>query len=373
MHVNWHSIKQRPHFIAENLSKSFDVNVFYYSGILEKYRVKNFNETNRANNKIARDIIIRVPYGIRNVQLYKVENWINSILFAINFDVHKFDFIWITNPRFLEFINLENIKLSGKTIIYDCMDDILEFPLVKKKKYIYQRHKFLECWLLYNADIIFTSSNELKKRLLKRGNRLENKIWVINNAVDPSTFQFEEEKLSYSMKPKRKYVDLLYFGSISDWFDMSTILNIVNIHKSIRVILVGPATIHIPRHERIFYKRPVQHMELYNYAKNVDCLIMPFKVNELITAVDPVKLYEYISLNKIIISVKYDELEKFNDFVYFYNDFGDLDKLITGIENNEIGPKYGIEEAKKFIEQNSWSSRTKRMIEVIEQYRKSDV
>ena len=47
--------------------------------------------------------------------------------------------------------------------------------------------------------------------------------------------------------------------------------------------------------------------------------MMPFILNELIESVDPVKLYEYINFEKNIICIKYDEILRFKDFVYFYN------------------------------------------------------
>lgn len=56
-------------------------------------------------------------------------------------------------------------------------------------------------------------------------------------------------------------------------------------------------------------------------SRNMDCLIMPFILNDIISDVDPVKLYEYISMGKNIISVKYREVKRFEKFVYFYREF----------------------------------------------------
>ena len=43
---------------------------------------------------------------------------------------------------------------------------------------------------------------------------------------------------------------------------------------------------------------------------------MPFKLNDIIRDVDPVKLYEYISMGKPVISVYYKEVNQFRDFVF---------------------------------------------------------
>ena len=41
---------------------------------------------------------------------------------------------------------------------------------------------------------------------------------------------------------------------------------------------------------------------------------MPFVINEIINAVDPVKIYEYINFNKDIIMCYYDEVRRFNKY-----------------------------------------------------------
>ena len=82
---------------------------------------------------------------------------------------------------------------------------------------------------------------------------------------------------------------------------------------------IGPVhQTRLPSHPRIIFEGIVEHKQLYEKTKDYDCLIMPFQINEIIRAVDPVKLYEYISLGKCVISVEYEEIKRFELFVYFY-------------------------------------------------------
>ena len=46
-------------------------------------------------------------------------------------------------------------------------------------------------------------------------------------------------------------------------------------------------------------------------------MIMPFKLNELVKSVDPVKLYEYINYNKPIISIFYQEIKRYSQLCGF--------------------------------------------------------
>ena len=64
---------------------------------------------------------------------------------------------------------------------------------------------------------------------------------------------------------------------------------------------------------------PKKHNELQEICSGADAFIIPFKLNELIKGVDPVKLYEYLSFNANVISIYYRELEYFRPHIDFYN------------------------------------------------------
>ena len=113
-------------------------------------------------------------------------------------------------------------------------------------------------------------------------------------------------------------------------------------------------------HERIHYLPPVAHDELQNVTSEADAYILPFKINELIEAVDPVKFYEYINFSKNIISVYYDEISRFDDFVCFYqNENQYIDVLRRLIKDNTL--KYSQDMRLKFLEENTWSERAESM------------
>ncbi len=51
---------------------------------------------------------------------------------------------------------------------------------------------------------------------------------------------------------------------------------------------------------------------------------MPFKLNDIVEAVDPVKLYEYINFNKDILTISYKEIERFSKFTYSYDGYDEF-------------------------------------------------
>ena len=111
------------------------------------------------------------------------------------------------------------------------------------------------------------------------------------------------------------------------------------------------------KQERLYYEGVVEHKELYNRIREYDCLVMPFQVNEIVLSVDPVKLYEYISFGKCIISVFYPEIERFGDFVYFYRTAEEYSALLEELTRSGFPPKYSAGQQKEFLSENTWDSR----------------
>ena len=86
------------------------------------------------------------------------------------------------------------------------------------------------------------------------------------------------------------------------------------------------------------------------YAK---ALIMPFKVNELIKSVNPVKIYEYIWMGLPVIAPYYGETEKFSDYIYLYNNPDDFIKKKTKEEN------------RLFAESKQWKNRCQEILKIL--------
>ncbi|MDK2887011.1 MAG: teichuronic acid biosynthesis glycosyltransferase TuaH [Thermosipho sp. (in: thermotogales)] len=172
---------------------------------------------------------------------------------------------------------------------------------------------------------------------------------------------------NYIVKNK-KYFKLLYVGTISYWFDFEKILKLLDDLPNITVTLVGPCEVDIPKHKRLIYNGIIPHSNLLSFVKDYDVLIMPFILNELILSVDPVKIYEYISFGKNIVSIYYKEMEKFRKFVYFYNDYKDLKNTIEFLTKNNY-LKFSKREALQFLMKNTWEIRAKNIFQILEAYK----
>lgn len=359
MHVPWGWAKQRPHFIAEYLSQYFDVTVFYEKQYIGKKQLLNRFE---------------IPLGITLNELFKLPfpdhhlfTRINSFLttFQIKKGIDKYDIIWLTYPKL--FTDIKSIIPIHSKLIYDCMDNALEFPLVKSNVTLCRNIFNDEKELVERSHIIFASSDYLKKILIER-HGVKKDICVVNNAIHLE----KEGNLSESLNPsilsqissafQKKRINLSYIGTISEWIDFELILKSLHRYDNINYIFWGPCEKKMPNHERIIHAGPVEHKYIYEIMDKSDALMMPFEVNELIRSVDPIKLYEYIYAYKPAIVVDYKETHKFKDYVHLYQNENVYLSLLKKLIDSKLHFRRSLEEHRAFSYENTWDKRIRSIV-----------
>lgn len=347
MHVDWNWIKQRPQFIADGLSKKYKVEVFY------KYA---FNRKGYQNQSISKNIhlnpVISLP---TRFDKYKIVRKINDYIFKRR--IRKYikrnnvDIIYITFPTFIQYIPND---FNGK-IIYDCMDD---YEAMEKDRLKLRELKENEQDIINKADVVFFSSIHLCKVMEKRFGYINKKMLIRNGFNGKILKKFKD------IKSKNK---ISYFGTISTWFDFKILEQSLKKFPNLIFELIGPIdkNVKIPNDPRIKYIGVVEHEKLYSTISDSIALMMPFKINDIIKSVDPVKLYEYINFDKNIISVEYPEIERFNRFVYFYNSSEEFNIQLEKILQ-ESDAKYSNKERICFLKENTWDNRIQKIINIID-------
>lgn len=355
MHVPWGWVKQRPHYLAEELSKQYDVEVVY-----------------------------RKMYGVRR-QLTSVQTPIHALqeLFVIPLERFRFIWnlncrligwqlrkrfrdchaVWLTHPQLFEMI--EGVLPKELPVIYDCMDDALEFPAVRRNPALRESLLAGERKLVARSSIIFTSSVSLQRTIAAR-HGIQKELTVIPNAIsledEPELPPLRSDIAGALQRQGKK---LIYLGTVSEWFDFATVLNALAQFPDITVLLFGPSEIPIPPHERLFHFGPVEHGNVFTIMAAADILIMPFKLNDLVLGVDPVKLYEYIYSAKPILAVDYPEARKFSDYVYLYRGSEEFCRLVDACVKGELFIKRPAVEYHRFAADNTWQKRATVLMEYV--------
>lgn len=338
MNVDWNWIKQRPHFIAEELSRFYDETVVYQY----RYRREHLQQTQKPMAKLCPIYVIPKLSGTQRLA------WINENI--VSGSIKRMirsqspDIVYLTYPSQRNAIPND---YSGK-VFYDCMDNHSAFIRNAKGK---KKIEIEEKCLIEKSTKVFVSSDYLKEELSRRYNIDENKFVLVRNAYDGKIITPTERTHMSSI------LRLAYIGTISSWFDWSTILKVLEKRSNIEIHLYGPIDkVEVPDNKQIFYHGVIEHAKLYETIKEMDALIMPFILNDIIKAVDPVKVYEYVNFNKNIIMCKYPEVERLKDYVYFYKDEIELENAVDAIlEKREA--KYSRQQRIDFLNENTWAKR----------------
>ncbi|NUU59623.1 glycosyltransferase [Paenibacillus agri] len=356
--LDWYFTKQRPQHIAELLSEKNEVRYLCRASWRTKH-IKKHDQNEEIHNYF--DIsdtlhIERIKYLPLNK--YRAISVINDFFYklAVENNIKKYqpDILWLTHP---DHYNLIPQNFQGK-IIYDCMDNYSQFYRDNDKK---TRINQQEKKLVNKSDLVITSSYGLKEKISLIS--VKTQVETIKNAADFTYFYNYFASSSLKEKPvelnKGKKI-VGYFGGISNWFDIDTLVYTAQKHKECDFVIIGPLSdVNIVAKasniENIIFIGPKIYNELAKYLYHFDVCIMPFVVNELIKDVNPIKLYEYLSMGKPVVVPQYDEILEFQEYVYFAQNQEDFSKKLQEAleENNSQFYEKRIEFAKK----NTWRSR----------------
>jgi glycosyltransferase involved in cell wall biosynthesis len=238
------------------------------------------------------------------------------------------------------------------------MDNMPFFYNDKMKITVREKEKEL-CIL---AQDIITSSVYLKNKI-NNDYKVDNiKISVIKNAADISII--DDQVLDLGLK----HPNMIYIGTIGSWFDIDVINEFCTKNPQVTVYLVGPIDRNIKKRlkkiDNITLEGPVEHSYVKSYISEADVLLIPFKINEIVKGVDPVKVYEYITMNKSIISSYWREMECYKNnihFYYNYNSFIEGYNKIIEINKNKKNSNLNIE----FFKENNWIKRVNEYLKII--------
>jgi len=352
MHVDWRWVKLRKQFLAIELSKYFDVTV----GFLKAYRFKNLQEQ-ELNRNIKFITLLKMPnFLVRNKFLLFLWYSVLKIQTKCLLKYNKYDYIWLTSPIFYPLIprGEKDFKL-----IYDCSDDNIGI----KDDFIRKITIDNEVLLLNNANFVFVSSEKLREVVLNRG--YKGKPILIPNALDDSFLGLYNKNKGFSVVPQDRTFKILYLGTIAYWFDFDAVIKLLSEFDDILVDLYGPSEVEIPRHPRLNYCGVINHDKTPLVASRYDLLIMPFVVNELIKAVSPIKVYEYLSFGKNILLSRYEGVvNEFGDFIYTYSDYEEMKSIVIKLKN-ENKLKYNPKVVREFLYRNTWSVRAKEIAQYL--------
>ena len=357
--VTWKWIKQRPHFVALKLSEEFKVD-YRYLELRKKYS-SNDDTTRYVNNRINNNNLKIKPFYIfPNAPKFKKKKYLDYLqLIWFNYD----KFIY-TQPNHTEYIYIKALKLNKTKIYYECMDNYIGWENNKELYEVKERK------LIDNSEKVFVSANKLLNNLANKYNIPKEKFILVRNGYDANLFN-NYKKINTNMKQP----NVTYIGTIDEWFEINNIVEYAKKYKNINFDIIGPINpsmknkINKIKLKNIIVHGPIEHDLVPTYIENSTVMMMPFKLNEIIEYVDPVKVYEYLYFKKPIVSSYWDELKQFDGLIYYYKSNNEFESTLNQALNNKFktNNKY-----KKIMEEAKWDNRLKIYIETLKNVNRYD-
>lgn len=248
------------------------------------------------------------------------------------------------------------MRLPNSRLVYDCMDHHEGFENTASEM------STLEKKLFKTADLTVITSNWLDRYA---GQYTDRRI-IVRNAADFNYF---------SKAPSAIYQDELgrriigYYGAIAEWFDQDLVEAVARRFPDCCILLVGADTVNAKRRlgqlPNVRFTGEVPYGELRQYLYGFNVCMLPFKVIPLTLATNPVKVYEYLSAGKPVVSVDLPEIAQCQGLVRVgLNADTFLDQLAA-----ELATEPSIEEdarRRTFAAGQTWEHRVNQLISAVE-------
>ena len=252
--------------------------------------------------------------------------------------------------------------LRERLLIYHCVDEYSEFTGVDAPALLR-----LEARLAGRADVVFVTA----ERLLKSKRVFNRNTFLVRHGVDVDHF-------GRALDPETAIPpDLLsgpgpvvgFFGLVADWVDLELVAHLARRRPDWQVVLIGPVVTSVAplaglANVRLLGRRP--YAELPSYCKGFDAAILPFRINELTLAVNPLKLREYLAAGLPVVATPLPEVERYRGAVALASD---RDAFLAAVEAavapENRGPRASRVEA---VRDESWDAKTEELSAIVQRF-----
>jgi GT2 family glycosyltransferase/glycosyltransferase involved in cell wall biosynthesis len=238
----------------------------------------------------------------------------------------------------------------GSRLVYDCMDNWDSFPDVSE----FLRGE--ESALSAEADVLVVSARELFEKQKSRGLAPT----LVRNAADFEFFRDGRPRDLLAGIPRPR---IGYYGAIADWFDYELVRTAAQARPGYSFVLIGGYGLEEQLGDHAARLKDLPNIHLLGhkpypmlpaYLAEFDVCIIPFLRNRVTDATDPVKLYEYLSQGKPVVSAELSELKQHAGQLYLAANSGDFVKSIDQALHESPALRQGrIEYARR----HSWQAR----------------
>lgn len=256
---------------------------------------------------------------------------------------HKIDVLFLYNiPQY------PLMKINSCIKIFDFADDYIEMLKHELGKLgnsvIYRIGQSILDKMVEKSDLTLVISKVLADSIHAGDNK---KIEIIPNGVDFDNLEYGCGK---DIREKYKKPIIGFIGSFEYFIDFDIILDTSAILKDYTFLLVGSGRnfkevkdqVEDRSLKNVILTGGVPHAEVMKYIDAMDICLNIFKKIPISHGASPIKLFEYLSMKKPVISTRLDEMKNIDeDFLFYADTVKELeDKIKEIIANRDLSERY---------------------------------
>lgn len=282
-----------------------------------------------------------IPYNqfsiVRRFNQFSVLRAVRKKMNELNFSA---DYTITSVPNSCDYVG----HFSEKKVIYMSVDEFslwpgLDFQLVSE----------MEKMLLLKSDLVFATSTQLA--MSKSNQKLE--TILLTHGVDFFHFKLPQKKNTSEI------IKICYFGLFDERSDQSIIQYIAeHVHNS-EIYIIGTVACDVSRltiYKNIIFTGSVEYNDLPKKISDMDIFILPYVKNELTKNINPLKLKEYLSTGRPVVSTSIAEVVNLKDYIFIADSGVEFKNLIDKIKKNELD--FVPEKAQAYIiETQTWTAK----------------
>ena len=342
-HFGWNQImRQRPQQIALNFQS--DTLFIYGTPYEEFYNIYQIDQ---------------LKSNVYLINLDKYRKIIQKKAFS-----YKKKYLMLYSSDYIDNEIIDTYKKDNYGIIYEYVDKIdkklcspvyYESLLIRRKEMLTKNN-----YIICTATSIVEDAKSVNKEV---------NVKLITNGADYNHFHKESgKKIGILEKYKDKTI-IGYYGALADWVNYDLLKEVANDKDNI-ILLCGVdfdgslANSGLLKYKNVKYLGKIDYNDLVDYALYFDICIIPFLINDITRSTSPVKLFEYMSLGKPIVTTELPECKKYKS-IFVSKDNKEFIDNINKVKKLKNDNKY-LTILDKEARNNSWHNKCKNIVNFLD-------
>ena len=308
-------------------------------------------------------------------------------LFLVNYEIKGFEeLIWnelqkVNKPKYLQLYStcwdvsdttVKKYVDNGFKLLYEYIDDLN--PALAGTKELPENVKKIHEYVCKNIQnaLVVTSADKLFEDISTKRKSEEN-IVLSSNGVEYNHFAKVKKDKQVLSKKSQAIIDqkkpiIGYYGALASWFDYDLVKKLAEKRSDINIVLIGIKYDNsfdeskIEDVQNVHYIGPVNYNDLPKYAVFFDVCTIPFVLNDITVATNPLKAFEYMALEKPIITTAMKECKKYKSIFIANNAEEFISLTDKALKINKKNNKDYYELLKKEALDNTWNKKAEEIM-----------